>query len=53
MQEKAAELRAKLTAWRQEVGAQLPSPNPNYDPAKEWDNERPASKNPPAKAKKV
>jgi arylsulfatase A-like enzyme len=34
---KVAELRTKLDAWRKEVGAQLPTKNPNYDPAKEWD----------------
>jgi arylsulfatase A-like enzyme len=28
---KAAELRAKLEAWRTSVGAQLPAPNPLYD----------------------
>jgi arylsulfatase A-like enzyme len=32
--EKAAELRAKLHAWRESVGAQMPTPNPNYDPSK-------------------
>jgi arylsulfatase A-like enzyme len=31
--EKAAELREKLHAWRQAVGAQMPTPNPNYNPA--------------------
>jgi arylsulfatase A len=41
---KAAELRAKLNSWRTEVGAQLPTKNPNHDPAKEWDNVRPADK---------
>jgi arylsulfatase A len=40
--QQAAELRARLTAWRTEVGAQLPSPNPNYDPARVWESERPA-----------
>jgi arylsulfatase A len=34
MPAKAHELRARLHAWRMEVGAQMPSPNPNYDPAK-------------------
>src|SRR5204863_445001 len=29
---KADELRARLHAWRAEVGAQMPSRNPNYDP---------------------
>lgn len=33
--EKAKELRVKLSAWRQQVGAQMPAPNPKYDPAKE------------------
>ncbi len=38
--EKAAELRAKLRAWRKEVCAQMPQPNPAYDPARagEWWN---------------
>ncbi len=31
---KASELRAKLETWRQEVGAQLPTPNPKFDPEK-------------------
>jgi arylsulfatase A-like enzyme len=31
---KAAELRARLHAWRAEVGAQMPLPNPAYDPAR-------------------
>ena len=30
--EKVAALRAKLIAWRTEVGAVMPTPNPNYDP---------------------
>jgi arylsulfatase A-like enzyme len=29
--EKTAELRSKLRAWREKVGAQLPTPNPDYD----------------------
>ncbi|HYG74393.1 MAG TPA: sulfatase [Planctomycetota bacterium] len=32
MPEKAAELRKQLHAWRERVQAQLPSPNPDYDP---------------------
>ena len=32
MPEKAAELVAMLRAWRIEVDAQMPSPNPNYKP---------------------
>jgi arylsulfatase A len=30
--EKAAELRDRLHAWRQAVGAQMPAPNPDYKP---------------------
>ena len=32
MPEKATELRTRLASWRKEVGAQMPTPNPNYDP---------------------
>ena len=35
MPEKVAELKAKLAAWREEVGAQIPTENPNYDPGKD------------------
>ncbi len=35
MPEKAAELRQRLHAWRQAVGAQMPTPNPQYDPTKD------------------
>jgi arylsulfatase A len=34
MPDKMKELRARLHAWRQEVGAQMPAPNPNHDPTK-------------------
>ena len=34
---KAAELRAKLEKWRTSVGAQLPTPNPNYDEKRRWE----------------
>jgi hypothetical protein len=30
MPEKAAELRARLQAWRQAVDAAMPSPNPQF-----------------------
>jgi uncharacterized sulfatase len=30
----AGELRAALAAWRSKVGAQMPKPNPNHDPAR-------------------
>jgi arylsulfatase A-like enzyme len=32
--QRVAELRAKLHAWQKSVGAQMPTPNPKYDPAK-------------------
>lgn len=38
---KVRELSAKLTAWRKDVSAQFPLPNPNHDPAKAWDNNKP------------
>jgi len=33
MPERVAALRGKLAAWRKSVGAQMPVPNPDYDPA--------------------
>jgi arylsulfatase A len=38
MPDKAASLRANLAAWRDTVGAEMPVPNPEYDPARahEW-----------------
>ena len=42
-----AALRTRLHAWRREVGAQMPTPNPNHDPS------RPEFNPPPAKAKKA
>ena len=33
MPERVATLRGKLSAWRESVGAQMPVPNPDYDPA--------------------
>jgi len=38
---KATELRARLAAWRKDVSAQLPQPNPNYDPARDGEGRRP------------
>ena len=35
MPEKIAELHKLLQDWRASVGAQMPSPNPDYDPARE------------------
>jgi arylsulfatase A len=43
--ELARELRARLHAWRREVGAQMPTPNPKHDPTK------PEYNPPPPKAK--
>jgi arylsulfatase A-like enzyme len=34
MPAKVEELRTRLHAWRKEVGAQMPTRNPNYDPSK-------------------
>jgi arylsulfatase A-like enzyme len=45
--QRVAELRTRLHAWRQEVGAQMPTPNPRHDPA------RPEFTPPPAKARKA
>jgi len=38
--QKAAELRGKLNAWRQSVGAQIPTLNPDYDPARRMESIR-------------
>jgi arylsulfatase A-like enzyme len=35
--EKASQLLDELKAWRTEVGAQMPTPNPNYDPTRTED----------------
>lgn len=42
--ERAEALRAKLVAWRESVGAEMPVPNPGFDPARahEW-GDHPAS----------
>jgi len=42
MPEKAAELRKRLAEWRRSVGAQMPSPNPDYNLEK--DKAKPAKK---------
>ena len=34
MPAKAAALRDKLHRWREDIGAQMPTPNPDYDPAR-------------------
>ncbi len=41
---KAAELKAKLHAWREAMNAQMPAPNPDYDPV--HPNEVPKKKAP-------
>ncbi len=43
MPDKVAELKAKLDAWREQVGAQPPRPNPAYDPAQDRPVQSPAS----------
>lgn len=48
--DKANQLRDRLHAWRNEVGAQMPLPNPNYDSAKPEDVPTPVS---PEKKKKA
>ena len=35
-------LRQRLDQWRKEVGAQLPTPNPNYNPAQPQHIPKPA-----------
>ena len=33
--ERTAELHARLKAWRESVGARLPTPNPDHNPEKD------------------
>jgi len=40
--DKAQDLRTRLATWRKDVGAQLPTPNPNYDPTKPQHIPKPA-----------
>jgi alkaline phosphatase len=47
---KAKELRDRLHAWREAVGAQLPTPNPKFDPQRAAE---PAGKKPGAKKKRA
>ena len=44
--EKVKELHAKLIAWRKEVGALMPTPNPDFDP-----NAKPGTKSPKKRKK--
>jgi len=38
----AARLKRQLTQWRQNVGAQMPVPNPNYDETRAGELRKPA-----------
>jgi uncharacterized sulfatase len=42
MPQKAAQLQQKLAAWRKSVDAKMPTPNPDFDPAREheWDGQQ-------------
>jgi arylsulfatase A-like enzyme len=44
MPDKVDELRKRLHQWREEVGAQMPTPNPKYDPSKPEANLTPQQK---------
>jgi len=45
--EKVQELRSRLHAWRKDVGAQMPTPNPQHDPSRP-EHTPPAAKKKPA-----
>jgi arylsulfatase A len=49
--QKRAELLGLLRKWRSDVGAQMPTPNPNYDPAKDGEQLDRWNGKPKAKAK--
>ncbi|HEX5472517.1 MAG TPA: sulfatase [Lacipirellulaceae bacterium] len=49
MPEKVNELRNRLHQWRKEVGAQMPTPNPKYDPSKPEHTSNKTSKQPAKK----
>jgi arylsulfatase A len=53
LSDKARQLRDRLAAWRQEVGAQMPLPNPNYDPARDGTAKKNAAKKAAKKLKKT
>jgi arylsulfatase A-like enzyme len=44
LRDKAAALRRQLHDWRQSVGAQMPTPNPDYDPAQAGFQKKTAAK---------
>lgn len=49
MPDKVEELRSRLHAWRQEVGAQMPTRNPKYDPSRPEHAKNATKKNVPDK----
>jgi arylsulfatase A-like enzyme len=50
MPERATALRRQLHDWRKDVGAQMPTPNPDYRPANPAQRDRkPATKTPAAR----
>jgi arylsulfatase A-like enzyme len=51
--EKAAALRQKLHDWRKRVDAQMPTPNPNYDPNDTGPKTKREKKNAPAETQRV
>jgi arylsulfatase A len=51
MQAKVGELRNRLHAWRKEVGAQMPTRNPNYDPSRPEHDPKAAKKKKKAEKK--
>jgi hypothetical protein len=52
MSAKVEELRNRLHAWRKEVGAQMPTRNPNYDPSRPEYDPQAARKKKAAEKKK-
>ncbi|MCX8036867.1 MAG: hypothetical protein N3D11_07405, partial [Candidatus Sumerlaeia bacterium] len=46
-------LRARLHAWRAEVGAQMPTPNPKHDPSRPEYNPAPPKTKPKVAAKRA
>lgn len=51
--ELASRLHEKLKMWREKVGAQLPTTNPDYDPEKSWGEPRRAPQKPAAQRKRA
>ena len=42
---RVSDLQSRIHAWRKEVGAQMPAPNPDYDPKREKERRGPARAN--------